>query len=284
MPNESLVRLTGFLSIFIFMALWEVLAPRRPLTTSKPQRWFSNLSIVFLNTFVIRLFFSTQAVGWAIIVNQKGWGVFHLMGWSGGMAGIAAVVILDLALYFQHVLFHAVPFLWRFHMMHHADLDVDVTTGARFHPIEIILSMVIKLAAVALVGAPPLAVLLFEVLLNATSMFNHSNVRMPKGLDIVLRWVVVTPDMHRIHHSVIQDETNSNFGFNLPWWDRLLGTYSTNPEKGQIGITLGLNQFRNPERLTLPWMLMLPFVGKTGNYPLGRNDRQGAIVRKQTGG
>jgi sterol desaturase/sphingolipid hydroxylase (fatty acid hydroxylase superfamily) len=282
MPNEPLIRLTGFLSVFISMALWEVLAPRRPLTTSKRQRWFSNLSIVFLNTFVVRLLFSTQAVGLAVIVNQKGWGVLNLLGWSGWMAGIAAVVILDLVLYFQHVMFHAVPFLWRFHMMHHADLDVDVTTGARFHPIEIILSMVIKLAAVALIGAPPPAVLLFEVLLNATAMFNHSNVRMPKGLDLVLRWIVVTPDMHRIHHSVIREETNSNFGFNLPWWDRLLGTYRTGPEKGQTGMTLGLDQFRNPDRLTLPWMLMLPFVGKTGSYPLGRDDRNVAAGRKQT--
>ncbi|MBI3606117.1 MAG: sterol desaturase family protein, partial [Nitrospirae bacterium] len=218
MPNELLIRLTGFLGVFISMALWEVLAPRRPLTTSKPKRWFSNLSIVFLNTFVVRFLFSTQAVGLAVIANQKGWGVLHLLGWSGGMAGITAVVILDLVLYLQHVMFHAVPILWRFHMMHHADLDVDVTTGARFHPVEIILSMVIKLAAVALIGAPPMAVLLFEVLLNATAMFNHSNVRMPKGLDLVLRWVIVTPDMHRIHHSVIREETNSNFGFNLPWW------------------------------------------------------------------
>jgi sterol desaturase/sphingolipid hydroxylase (fatty acid hydroxylase superfamily) len=283
MPNELLIRLTGFLSIFILMALWEVLAPRRPLTTSKPQRWLSNLSIVFLNTFVVRLLFSTQAVGLAVIANQKGWGVLHLLGWSGGMAGIAAVVILDLVLYLQHVMFHAVPILWRFHMMHHADLDVDVTTGARFHPVEIILSMAIKLAAVVLIGAPPLAVLFFEVLLNATAMFNHSNVRMPKGLDLVLRWVVVTPDMHRIHHSVIREETNSNFGFNLPWWDRLLGTYRADPEKGQTAMTLGLDQFRNPGRLTLPWMLMLPFVGETGGYPLGRGDRQAATGRKQTG-
>ena len=153
-------------------------------------------------------------------------------------------------------------------MMHHADLDVDVTTGVRFHPVEIVLSMVIKLAVVFLTGAPPSAVLIFEVVLNATSMFNHSNVRMPGGLDRILRWFVVTPDMHRIHHSVIRQETNSNFGFNLPWWDRLLGTYRTDPAKGQIGMIIGLNQFRNPDRLTLPWMLALPFVEVTGDYPL----------------
>ena len=273
MPLESLIRLISFFTIFALIAIWEFVAPLRPLTTPKPQRWFSNLTIVILNTLVVRLFFSTTVVGFAVIVSQNGWGFLNLLGWPNWLAGIAAVVALDFILYLQHVMFHAVPFLWRFHMMHHADLDVDVTTGARFHLVEIVVSMIIKLAAVALIGASPRAVITFEILLNATSMFNHGNVRMPGGLDRVMRWMVVTPDMHRVHHSVIREETNSNFGFNLPWWDRLLGTYRPAPERGQTGMILGLNQFRDPSQLTLPWMLALPFVGKTGSYPLSRGGR-----------
>ncbi|MEK7764154.1 MAG: sterol desaturase family protein [Nitrospirota bacterium] len=273
MPIESLIRLISFFTIFALIAIWEFAAPLRPLTTPKPQRWFSNLTIVILNTLVVRLFFSTTVVGFAVIASQNGWGFLNLLGWPNWLDGITAVVALDFILYLQHVMFHAVPFLWRFHMMHHADLDVDVTTGARFHLVEIVVSMIIKLAAVALIGASPRAVITFEILLNATSMFNHGNVRMPGGLDRVMRWMVVTPDMHRVHHSVIREETNSNFGFNLPWWDRLLGTYRPAPERGQTGMILGLNQFRDPSQLTLPWMLALPFVGKTGSYPLSRGGR-----------
>lgn len=273
MPLESLIRLISFFTIFALIAIWEFAAPLRPLTTPKPQRWFSNLTIVILNTLVVRLFFSTTVVGFAVIASQNGWGFLNLLGWPNWLDGITAVVALDFILYLQHVMFHAVPFLWRFHMMHHADLDVDVTTGARFHLVEIVVSMIIKLAVVALIGASPRAVITFEILLNATSMFNHGNVRMPGGLDRVMRWMVVTPDMHRVHHSVIREETNSNFGFNLPWWDRLLGTYRPAPERGQTGMILGLNQFRDPSQLTLPWMLALPFVGKTGSYPLSRGGR-----------
>jgi sterol desaturase/sphingolipid hydroxylase (fatty acid hydroxylase superfamily) len=270
MPGELLIRLTGFFSIFALMALWEVVAPLRPLTTAKSQRWVSNLTIVFVNTLMVRLLFSTTTVGFAVIVAQNGWGVLPLLGWPHWLVGIASVFALDFILYLQHMMFHAVPFLWRFHMMHHADLDVDVTTGARFHPVEIVVSTIIKWTAVALLGAPPPAVLVFEVLLNATSMFNHSNVRMPKGLDRVLRWAVVTPDMHRIHHSIDPRETNRNFGFNLPWWDRLLGTYRTQPALGHAGMVLGLEQFREPARLNLTGLLALPFVGEPGSYPLSR--------------
>lgn len=273
MEYESIIRLTSFLSIVVLMASWEVMAPRRLLITSKPKRWVANLGIVFLNTLVIRMFFSTTAMGAAVVASQKGWGVLNLLEWPIGVAVVVAVVILDFAIYLQHVVFHAVPLLWRLHRMHHADLDVDVTTGARFHPIEVTLSMVIKLAVVVLIGAPPWAVLIFEVLLNATSMFNHSNVRIPERVEWVLRCVVVTPDMHRIHHSIIREETNSNFGFNLPWWDRLFGTYRPHPAKGQTGMTIGLDQFRNPDRLTLLWMLALPFVGGARNSPLNRSER-----------
>ena len=175
---------------------------------------------------------------------------------------VIAVVVLDLVIYLQHVLFHAIPVLWRLHRMHHADLEFDVTTGVRFHPVEIIISMVIKIGVVAALGAPALGVLAFEVLLNATSMFSHSNVRLPQPIDRVLRWIVVTPDMHRVHHSIERRETDSNFGFNLPWWDRLFGTYRPQPEAGHEGMTLGIPQFRDPHELRLDRMLLQPLREK----------------------
>jgi sterol desaturase/sphingolipid hydroxylase (fatty acid hydroxylase superfamily) len=254
------------------MAGWEVVAPRRRLTTPQLPRWVANLSVVALNAVVIRLLFASGAMGMATLSTQGGWGLLNVFDGPVWLEVLLAVVLLDLALYLQHVMFHAVPVLWRFHMMHHADLDVDVTTGARFHPVEVALSMGIKLATVALIGAAPAAVLTFEVLLNASSMFNHSNVRIPVAADRVLRWIVVTPDMHRIHHSILPRETNTNFGFNLPWWDRLLGTYRADPQQGQEGMTLGLEQFRDPARLRLGGMLSLPFAGNLGAYPLSRRD------------
>jgi sterol desaturase/sphingolipid hydroxylase (fatty acid hydroxylase superfamily) len=269
MSQEPLVRLTVFLGVFSLMAVWEIIAPRRPLAASRVSRWTANLSIVVLNTITARLLFSTTAVGAAALAARNQWGVLNQIDWPNWLMIVAAIVALDFVLYLQHVVFHAVPALWRLHMMHHADLDVDVTTGARFHPVEIVLSMLIKLAAITVTGALPVAVLTFEVVLNATSMFNHSNVRMPETLDRLLRWIVVTPDMHRIHHSVARDETNSNFGFSVPWWDRLLGTYRPNPAKSQIEMPLGLEQFRDPRELTLAGSLALPFRGGTGAYPLG---------------
>jgi sterol desaturase/sphingolipid hydroxylase (fatty acid hydroxylase superfamily) len=184
------------------------------------------------------------------------------------------VIVLDLVIYLQHVLFHAVPALWRLHRMHHADLDFDVTTGARFHPIEIVLSMVIKLAAVVSLGAPAIAVLVFEVLLNATAMFNHGNIRLPLGFDRVLRLLVVTPDMHRVHHSTVTSETNSNFGFNLPWWDRLLGTYRAQPVAGHEDMTIGIALFREPQDLRLDRMLVQPFRAGPGSAPVGHRDAE----------
>lgn len=180
------------------------------------------------------------------------------------------MILLDLVIYLQHVMFHAVPALWRLHRMHHADLDFDVTTGARFHPVEIILSMAIKLAAVAALGASALAVLIFEVLLNATAMFNHGNVELPAALDRILRRFIVTPDMHRVHHSVVPSETNSNFGFNLPWWDRLLGTYREAPAAGQQGMTVGLEYFRDPAQLRLDRMLIQPLIAADDRAPINR--------------
>jgi sterol desaturase/sphingolipid hydroxylase (fatty acid hydroxylase superfamily) len=270
MDSEPLFRLAAFLGVFGLLATWEIFAPRRPLTAAKVRRWATNLSVVVLNTVVLRALFATGAVGVAVASAHEGWGVLNHLAWPTWVEALIAVIALDFVLYLQHVMFHAVPTFWRFHMMHHADLDCDVTTGVRFHPVEVILSLVIKLAAVVLLGAPPAAVLSFEILLNATSMFNHSNVRMPVSVDRVLRWLVVPPDMHRIHHSIDPRETNRNFGFNLPWWDRLLGTYVAKPAQGHETMTLGLAQFRDPKGLNFTGILALPFVGDPGPYPLGR--------------
>ena len=276
--HEPVVRLGCFAGVFLAVALGEFVAPRRRLSTSKASRWFINLGIVIINTFILRILFPVAAVGVAIIAAQRDWGLFNNFGIPQWAAVVLSVVILDLAIYLQHVLFHAVPILWRLHMMHHADLDFDLTTGSRFHPIEIIISMLIKIAVVALIGAPALSVILFEVLLNGTAMFNHGNLLIPLGIDRVLRLIVVTPDMHRVHHSVFPFETNSNFGFNSPWWDRLLGTYRDQPKMGHEGMTIGLNQFRDPSRLTLFKILALPFTGNTGNYPINRRGIAGTDV------
>ncbi len=276
MVYESLIRLASFCVVFILMASWELVAPLRPLAISRPRRWFANLALSLLDTLLVRAALPTAAVGVAMVAAGRGWGLLNLLGWPGWVQLPLAVVALDLLVYLQHVLFHALPLMWRFHMVHHSDLDVDVTTGVRFHPVEILVSAVIKVGAVALLGAPALAVLVFEALLNATSLFNHSNVRMSRGVERVLRWIVVTPDMHRIHHSADRRETDSNFGFNLPWWDRLLGTYRPDPLRGQEGLTLGLEQFREPDRLTLPRILALPFVGARGGPPdRGRGESPG---------
>ena len=270
MGKDLLIRLTAFLSVLSIMTLWELWAPRRSLTTPKGRRWAANLSIVVLDAMIIRLLFAAGAVGAAILAADRGWGLLNHLEWPAWLEILLAVVVLDLVLYLQHVMFHAVPQFWRLHMVHHADLDCDVTTGLRFHPIEVALSMVIKLAAVTAIGPPPFAVVIFEVLLNATSMFNHSNVRMSPAVDRILRWLLVTPDMHRIHHSIVPRETNTNFGFNLPWWDKLLGTYRAQPDAGQDRMTLGLEQYRDPARLTLARLLVLPFIGTPGNYPLSQ--------------
>jgi len=267
--DEPLIRLVAFAGIFAAMAVWEALAPRRDQRLGRGTRWPSNIGIVVLDTVLVRLVFPTTAVGLALVAEARGWGLFHALDLPAWASVPLAVAALDFAIYLQHVLFHAVPALWRLHRMHHADLDIDVTTGARFHPIEILLSMGIKLGVVAVLGTPAVAVLAFEVLLNATSMFNHSNVRIPIWLDRVLRWIVVTPDMHRVHHSIVARETNSNFGFNLPWWDRLFGTYRDQPAAGHETMTIGIEQFRDPRELGLDRMLLQPFHGDVGRYPIG---------------
>jgi sterol desaturase/sphingolipid hydroxylase (fatty acid hydroxylase superfamily) len=256
--------------VFVAMALWEFIQPRRKQSIGRGWRWPNNLGVVALNTLLVRVVFPATAVGLALVAEARGWGLFNLVALPAWVGVVSSVVVLDLAIYLQHVLFHAVPALWRLHRMHHADLDFDVSTGLRFHPIEIVLSMLIKFTVVAALGAPALAVLIFEVLLNATSMFNHGNVRIHTGLDRILRWLVVTPDMHRVHHSILSRETNSNFGFNVPWWDRLFGTYRAQPQAGHDAMTIGIEQFRASRELWLDRMLLQPFRADTGNYPIGR--------------
>jgi sterol desaturase/sphingolipid hydroxylase (fatty acid hydroxylase superfamily) len=245
------------------LALWEWLAPRRVLNVSKLSRWANNLGMVFVNTLLLRVIFPAAAVGMAAYAHRAGWGVLNIVEMPSLLAVVSAVVVLDFAIYVQHVLFHVVPALWRLHRVHHADLDFDVTTGLRFHPIEIVLSLLYKCAVIALLGPSVLAVVIFEVLLNATSMFNHSNVRILNAIDARLRLLLVTPDMHRVHHSIERDESNSNFGFNLPWWDRLLGSYRSQPRAGHEAMTIGLGSFRDPKICVTLWgMLTFPFVGE----------------------
>jgi len=271
MHDEIAIRLSFFLGVFGLVAIGEIMAPRRALTTSKAGRWFANLVMVALNPLSLRLLFPVFPTGMAILAQERHWGLLNSLDMPYWLSVAIGAVALDFAIYLQHVLFHAIPLLWRLHMVHHADMDIDVTTGLRFHPIEIVLSMGIKLMTIVLLGAPVLAVLIFEVALNATAMFNHSNIRLPLGVDGILRLFVVTPDMHRVHHSVIIRETNSNYSFNFPWWDRLFGTYTDQPERGHEVMTIGLAQFRDPRRLNLLRLLVLPFVGDPGKVPINRH-------------
>lgn len=271
---EPQLRLVVFLGVLAILALFELISPRRRREISRIIRWSNNLALVVLDTIILRLTFPILAVGLAVIAQDNGWGLFNIIGLSGWVAILLSVLVLDLVIYLQHVMFHAVPALWRLHRMHHADLEFDVTTGLRFHPVEILISMGIKLAVVVALGPPAVAVLIFEVLLNATAMFNHSNIRLPLFADRVLRLVVVTPDMHRVHHSIRVDETNSNFGFNLPWWDRLLGTYKAQPAAGHKEMSIGIEQFRTRRDLWLDRMLVQPFRGSTSRYPINRETGQ----------
>ena len=264
---EYAIRVTAFTAMLVLMGLWELAAPRRGLSASKPIRWLSNISLLVLNSLAMRAGFALGAVGVALVAREQRWGFFNVYSPPSWLEFILSVLLLDLAVYLQHVLFHAVPVLWRLHMVHHADPDFDVTTGLRFHTLEIGLSMLIKGAAIVLLGASPLAVLVFEVLLNLSSMFSHSNIAMPTWLDAALRWVVVTPDMHRVHHSVIKDEANSNFGFNLPWWDYLLGTYRSQPKAGHDSMRIGLLQIPPNRAVWLHRLLLLPFVQTEDAFP-----------------
>ena len=262
MQSEQIIRLSFFFGVLAFVAIWEVIAPRRVLTDSKKRRWFTNLSLVVINTAVVRFSLPLLPIGMAYMAREQGWGILNMIILPAWIKIVLAVVAFDFVIYIQHVLFHYLPILWRIHRMHHTDLDLDVTSGNRFHPVEIVISIGIKLMAVPLIGPPAVSVLIFEVVLNATSQFNHGNIRLPEAVDRWLRLIVVTPDMHRVHHSVVPRETNSNFGFNLPWWDRLCGTYRPQPELGHTGMSIGLTEFQDPAKLSLYRLLILPFLGK----------------------
>jgi sterol desaturase/sphingolipid hydroxylase (fatty acid hydroxylase superfamily) len=282
MHAETYIRLGFFFGILVIMTLWELVSPKRTLTASKAGRWGNNLGIVLIDNVMIRLLTPAAALGMAVAARQNGWGLLNHFHVPAVPAIIIGILFLDMVIYLQHLMFHAVPLLWRLHMVHHADLDIDVTTGLRFHPIEILISMGIKVAAVAVIGPPMTAVLIFEVILNGTAMFNHGNVSMPGALDRVVRLFVVTPDMHRVHHSVTIRETNSNFGFNFPWWDRIFGTYRAQPVAGHKGMTIGLAQFRDPRKLTLLHLLVLPFTGYPGSYAINKSGME-PVKREKKG-
>lgn len=268
MHSEVAIRLTCFFFVLLAMIAWELLAPRRHLLLKRRWRWSSNIGLVVLNGILLRFLVPITAAGAALFAQASGYGLLNFVDWPIWLEVSISVVAFDAAIYGQHVLFHMVPWLWRLHMVHHADMDIDVTTGLRFHTIEIFLSALIKLAVVFLLGPPAIAVVIFEVLLNATSMFNHSNISIPLWLDKLLRLVVVTPDMHRVHHSVIRRETNSNFGFNLPWWDYLFRTYLSQPRDGHQQMTIGVSDYREETQTQrLPGMLQLPFRSRCNPRP-----------------
>ncbi len=260
--DETTIRLGAFIAVFVIMAGLELVFPRRPQTLPRVLRWTSNLGIVILNTALLRLLFPMLAVGAAIWARGKGWGLFNIVDLPPLLEVALAVILLDLAIYVQHVAAHKIPLLWRLHQVHHADIDIDLTTGARFHPIEIWVSMLYKMAVVIVLGASPVAVVAFEVILNGLAMFNHANFAMPLGLDKFIRKLFVTPDFHRVHHSVIRRETDSNYGFNLSVWDRIFGTYIPQPEKGHDDMEIGLPAYRDKKTADMLWCLLLPFKSK----------------------
>lgn len=268
--HEPLIRLACSAGIFSLVGAWEAYNPCRARILSRWRRWPSNLGIAALNTVLPRILFPTATIGFATFVEANNWGLLQLLGLPEPVTIALAIIALDLAIYLQHVLFHAAPSLWRLHRMHHADTEFDVTTGSRFHPLEIIISLGIKLVLVAALGAPAIAVLLFEILLNGTSTFNHANLKIAARTDKFLRLLVVTPNMHRVHHSITPSETNTNFGFSLPWWDHLFGTYRAQPALGHEAMTIGIDQFRSRRDQQLDRMLLQPFIGANENYPMGR--------------
>lgn len=272
--HEPTIRMAVFFGILIGMAAWELAAPQRRVEIPRLVRWSNNLGLVALDAVLVRFLFPVVAVGLAVIAQESGWGLLNQLSLPPWIVTILAVLALDFAIYLQHVLFHAVPALWRLHRVHHADLEFDVTTGVRFHPFEIVISMAIKLLLILALGPSAIAVLVFEILLNGTSLFNHSNVRLPSRLDAALRLFIVTPDMHRVHHSILPSETNSNFGFNLPWWDWVLGTYLAQPSAGHTGMTIGIEQFRTRRDLWLDRLLFQPFRGPASSYSIDRTGQK----------
>ncbi len=265
--NEQFIRLGFFLGILVIMAIWEIIKPKRLLTVSKLLRWSNNLGLVLLNSFLLRLIFPTATLGMATFASEHRWGLFNYYEIAIFPAMIISIIVMDFVIYLQHVMVHTVPALWRIHRVHHADPDYDVTTGARFHPLEIILSMMIKFSIILVLGPPLVAVILFEVILNGLAMFNHGNVGLPRTVERPLRYLIITPDMHRVHHSIEDDEANTNFGFNLSCWDRLFGTYRDQPRRGHTMMTIGIHQFRSIQQTSLiTGMLAMPFKGRSSGH------------------
>jgi len=263
--NEGTIRLSVFAGIFIIMALWEFALPRRPLIAGRTRRWSVNWFLIILDGMMVRflvvhLLVPIAAVGAAIDASAQGWGLFNILEWPIWLELIISIVILDLVIYAQHVASHKIPIIWRVHRVHHSDRDIDVTTAIRFHPIEILLSLVLKVGVIYLLGPAVVAVIIFEVILNGSAMFNHSNIKLPLGLDRVLRWLIVTPDMHRVHHSTIVRETDSNYGFFLPWWDRLFGTYIDQPKHGHDDMDIGIAEWQDERPTKIGWSLIIPFI------------------------
>ncbi|HKQ29331.1 MAG TPA: sterol desaturase family protein [Burkholderiales bacterium] len=272
MELEALIRLAAFAAALLVVALWEYLRPRRKLRVGRARRWPSNLGLLAVDALLLRLVAPGAAIAVAVTAHAGGWGLLNVLSLPAGIAIIVAIVLLDLGLYFQHIMFHAVPTLWRLHRVHHSDLDFDATTGIRFHPVEILISTAIKCAVVAAIGAAPIAVLAFEVLLNAAALFNHANASLPAAVERRLRWLLVTPDVHRVHHSEQYDESSSNFGFNLPWWDRIFGTYRAQPRMGHTSMTIGVDAFRSEEDSRLDRLLIQPLQNTAGRYPINRRE------------
>jgi len=267
---ESYIRLGAFLGLFILLMAWEIVSPKRKLLQLRRFRWFSNIGLIVTSSILIRFIIPTAAVGIAFQVEQDNLGFLNRLDLSAASQFIIAFILMDLAIYFQHVMFHALPMFWRFHRVHHSDLDCDISTGLRFHPFEMIISILFKFIVIVSIGAPVIAVICFEIILNAASMFTHSNIKLPSNLEKLVRWIVVTPDMHRIHHSVNENETNSNFGFFISVWDRLFATYINEPKEGQQNMEIGLHGFRQAKWQNLRWLIYLPFVSSIDDYAINK--------------
>ena len=275
LDHESAIRLGFFLGAFVLLAIWELFAPRRASQTSKAVRWTNNVALAIVNILMVRVLFTLAAVGLAVFVNERGTGLLNMFPVPYPVAIVASLLAFDLAVYLIHLAFHTAPVLWRMHRVHHADVDFDVTTAVRFHPLQMVLSTLVKFAVILVLGTPVLAVLAFEALFHALLLFNHANVRIPHAVDRVLRWFIVTPDMHRVHHSVRSAETDSNFGFALPWWDRLFGTYRAQPAAGHERITLGIGQFGAPRDFWLDRLLLNPFLDERRPRVIDRSQEIG---------
>jgi len=268
LKDERIIRLLFFFGIFFIIAVWEIILPRRSYSHGRGKRWLNNITVIILNSAAVRFLVPVIPIAVALQGVETGRGFFNVFNLNPFLETVLSFIILDFIIYLQHLMFHAVPLLWRLHMVHHADLGIDVTTGLRFHPIEILISLLIKISVIYVLGPSAVVVIAFETALNGSAMFNHGNIYINPRIDSMLRLFIVTPDMHRIHHSVAIGETNSNFGFNLPWWDRLMGTYRAESYKEQKEIIIGLSQYR--EHLSFAVMMIMPFTGNPGKYAINR--------------